>query len=51
VKNQNLRLAAMKKEDRTQELMDTIILDDVLEFEIKDAPIRKPRLGFRLGED
>lgn len=51
VKNQNLRLAAMKKEDRTQEMIDTVILDDVLEFEITEGKVKKPKLGFRVGDD
>jgi SpoVK/Ycf46/Vps4 family AAA+-type ATPase len=49
VKNQNLRLASMKKEERTKELMEMIILEDVKEFEIKEVS-HKPRLGFRMGE-
>lgn len=52
VRNQNLRLASMKKEDRTPELMASIILDDVKEFEIKDAPTisNRPSIGFKSGE-
>ncbi len=50
VKNQHLRLAAMKKEDRTKELMETLIYPDVAEFEIKEIKIEKqPKLGFRPG--
>ena len=49
VKNQHLRLAAMKKEDRTPELMETIILDDVKEFEIKESNTGRTTLGFRVG--
>jgi energy-coupling factor transporter ATP-binding protein EcfA2 len=49
VKNQNLRLASMKKEERTKELLETVILDDVKEFEIKEIS-HKPKLGFRMGE-
>jgi len=49
VKKSNLRLASMKKEERTKELMETIILDDVKEFEIKEIA-HKPKLGFRVGE-
>ena len=49
VKNQNLRLASMKKEERTKELMELVILDDVKEFEIKEIS-HKPKLGFRMGE-
>ncbi|MEI9954817.1 MAG: AAA family ATPase [Ferruginibacter sp.] len=37
VKNQNLRLAVMKKEDRTPEMLSTVILSDVKEFDIIDA--------------
>lgn len=47
VKNQNLRLAAMKKEDRTTEMLSTVIIDDVREFELKDTSFVKPKLGFR----
>lgn len=36
VKNQNLRLAAIPKEERTDELLKTVILDDVKEFEKGD---------------
>lgn len=50
VKNQNLRLASMKKEERTPELMESIILDDVKEFEIKEVPTRSSAMGFRVGE-
>jgi SpoVK/Ycf46/Vps4 family AAA+-type ATPase len=51
VKNQNLRLAAMKKEDRTKELMDTIILDDVREFEVKEPKNKGSKLGFKIGDE
>jgi ATPase family associated with various cellular activities (AAA)/AAA lid domain len=37
VKNQNLRLAVMHKEDRTAELLGSVILNDVKEFDINDA--------------
>lgn len=50
VKNQNLRLASMKKEERTKELMEQIILDDVKEFEIKEADSKPVSLGFRQGK-
>lgn len=50
VKNQHLRLASMKKEERTQELMETIILDDVKEFEIKETTTKSSAMGFRVGE-
>jgi SpoVK/Ycf46/Vps4 family AAA+-type ATPase len=48
VKNQNLRLAAMKKADRTPELMRSLILDDVLEFQIKETAKQSySKIGFR----
>ena len=50
VKNQNLRLASMKKEERTKELMEMIILDDVKEFETKEIN-QKPKIGFRTSGD
>ncbi len=51
IKNQNLRLASMKKEERTPELMGSIILEDVTEFEIKELPSTgRPSIGFRPGE-
>ncbi len=50
VKNQNLRLASMKKEERTKELLETIILDDVKEFEIKEVN-EKPKIGFRTSKE
>ena len=50
VKNQHLRLASMKKEERTKEIMETIIFDDVKEFQIKDATAQGRRLGFQVGK-
>jgi hypothetical protein len=50
VKNQHLRLASMKKEERTKEIMDTIILDDVKEFEIKEVKQPTRSLGFQPGK-
>lgn len=49
VKNQNLRLASMKKEERTKELLEMVILEDVKEFEIREIA-HKARLGFQQGE-
>lgn len=51
VKNQNLRLASMRKEERTKEMLESLILDDVREFEIKNTSSRSPRLGFKIGGD
>jgi hypothetical protein len=50
VKNQNLRLAAMKKGERTKEMMATIILDDVKEFELKDNAPKIAKIGFQTGK-
>lgn len=49
VKNQHLRLASMKKDERTPQIMEVIIHDDVKEFEIKDSGSEKRSLGFRVG--
>lgn len=48
VKNQNLRLAAIKKEERTPEMLASLILADVNEFEIRPIASEKPKLGFRM---
>jgi len=50
IKNQHLRLAGMKKEDRTPQVMETIIFDDVKEFEIKDVNTGRSTLGFQVGK-
>lgn len=51
VKNQNLRLASMKKEERTKEMLETLMADDVKEFEIKDTNSGRQKLGFKFGEN
>lgn len=50
IKNQNLRLASMKKEERTKEMLETLVLEDVREFVIQEKDSRG-RLGFRFGEN
>jgi SpoVK/Ycf46/Vps4 family AAA+-type ATPase len=50
VRNQNLRLASMKKDDRTPEIMETIIFDDVKEFEIREVNTGRAPLGFNTGK-
>jgi hypothetical protein len=50
VKNQHLRLASMKKEERTPEIMETIIFDDVKEFEIVETRSQGSSLGFQVGK-
>lgn len=47
VKNQHLRLATMRKEDRSAEAMGTIIMDDVKEFQLKDSGFEKRKIGFQ----
>jgi AAA+ superfamily predicted ATPase len=49
VRNQHLRLAAIQKDLRTKEMMETIILDDVKEFEIKEVPSSSRSVGFKYG--
>lgn len=49
VKNQHLRLASMKKDERTSQIMEIIIHDDVKEFEINEGGNDKRSLGFRIG--
>lgn len=50
VKNQHLRLSTMKKEDRTPEIITTVILDDVKEFDGKDVKAGKAKIGFKSGK-
>lgn len=51
IRNQNLRLAEMPAAERTQEHLQTLLLDDVKEFEIIMAEERKmgSSLGFKIG--
>lgn len=52
VRNQHLRLASMKKEARTPEIMATIIYGDVREFQIVEVPQPKAhRIGFQTSSD
>jgi AAA+ superfamily predicted ATPase len=46
IKNQHLRLAAMKKEDRVGEVMELVILNDVKEFEMKETRNARTTIGF-----
>ncbi|MFM2307228.1 MAG: hypothetical protein RLZZ367_1897 [Bacteroidota bacterium] len=45
IQNQNLRLAGMKKEDRTKDMLETMTLDDLKEFKINEG--RRGSLGFK----
>ncbi len=51
VRNQNLRLAAMKKEDRTPALLSSVILEDVQEFQLKDSGFDYHTIGFKTGKE
>ena len=51
VKNQNLRMAAMKKEERTPDLMATVTFKDVQEFELKDSEFDRRKLGFKMNKE
>lgn len=51
VKNQNLRLASMKKEERTKEMLETVIFEDVKVFEIKPIENTRGRVGFKFGDN
>jgi AAA+ superfamily predicted ATPase len=49
VKNQHLRLASLKKEERTPDILSTVIYNDVKEFELKDNAYDQRRIGFKKG--
>jgi uncharacterized protein YjaZ len=48
IKNQNLRITSMNAADRTKELLETVILEDVAEFIVVEQK-QKSTLGFRLN--
>jgi SpoVK/Ycf46/Vps4 family AAA+-type ATPase len=48
VKNQHLRMASTPSAERTVKVLETLTIDDVKEFEIKDSGSRST-LGFRYG--
>jgi len=50
IKNQHLRLASMQPSERTLEVLRTLTLEDVKEFEIKEAKSGRSTLGFRYGQ-
>ncbi|MEP6645872.1 MAG: AAA family ATPase [Saprospiraceae bacterium] len=49
VKNQNLRLASIPKAERTEDMLATVIYDDVKEFELKEDGFEKHIIGFKSG--
>ncbi len=50
IKNQHLRLADMKKEERTEEMLQTLIFEDVKEFTVEDVRSQGSSLGFKIGK-
>ena len=50
IKNQHLRLASMQPAERTLEVLRTLTLDDVQEFEVKESKGARGSLGFRYGQ-
>jgi len=48
IKNQNLRMASMTAAERTKELLETVILEDVAEFVVVEQK-QTSTLGFRLN--
>jgi SpoVK/Ycf46/Vps4 family AAA+-type ATPase len=45
IQNQNLRLASMKKDERTKEMLETMTLEDLKEFKINEG--KRGSLGFK----
>ena len=45
IQNQNLRLASMKKDERTKEMLETMNLEDLKEFKINEG--KRGSLGFK----
>jgi SpoVK/Ycf46/Vps4 family AAA+-type ATPase len=52
IKNQNLRMASLHSAERTSDKLQTLTLDDVLEFDpSKDVSNKSQGIGFRLGSE
>lgn len=49
IKNQNLRLCDLASSDRTAQHLETLILSDVIEFEIDSKRSSGGNLGFKIG--
>jgi len=47
VKNQHLRMASLPAAERTPQVLSTMTMEDVAEFELKDATEERSTLGFR----
>jgi len=48
-RNQELRMAGMKKSERTKKAMATLTLDDVQEFGVGEIQADSPKIGFKFG--
>ncbi|MBX9850381.1 MAG: AAA family ATPase [Cytophagaceae bacterium] len=52
IKNQNLRMASLHANERSPEILQTLTLDDVKEFDpSKDVSNKSQGIGFRLGSE
>ncbi len=51
VKNQNLRLAGFRKEERTAEMLATVLFEDVKEFELKEDGFGPAKIGFKTKDN
>lgn len=47
VRNQHLRLSEITKAKRTQKMVNTLVLDDVKEFDVSSIPTSKSGIGFK----
>jgi hypothetical protein len=46
-RNQELRMADLPKSERTKEVMSTLVLTDVQEFQPEELKTNRPGLGFK----
>ncbi len=50
IRSQELRMADLSKEERTEKMMKTITIDDVKKIQVDmDRPMKRKPLGFKLG--
>lgn len=50
VKNQHLRMSGIASDQRTREMLETLTIDDVKEFEVKEERSQGSSLGFKYGK-
>jgi len=48
-RNQELRMASLKKSERTKKAMATLVLEDVQEFGMGEIQADSPKIGFKFG--